>query len=283
MVRPTTIAAPSAKAGGSTAPANELRLYELPADQVLRTLPAHSISLLISDPPYSTVDRHGGSGHLRRWFADSMDWPQIGRTLALGRARLRADGLAMVMTNSTGLDAAMAAMRGAGFADVRPMVWDRRYPGLGSGLRHQVEYILVCRMSGSRSMTGTDLVSVAAVGPGTADRYPTQKPDGLGRVLARMAGIGRADLVVDPFCGSGALLVGAAERGAKVIGSDISERAIALASKRLAAAAAEGAPKAPAPTRKAPKPSLEGRRTAGKPAYRNSARAAKPKARRVAR
>jgi hypothetical protein len=212
-----------------------------------------------------------------------MEWPQIASTLALGRARLRADGLALVMTNSAGLDGALAAMRTAGFSDVRPMVWDRRYPGLGSGLRHQVEYILVGRLPGSRTMSGTDLVSVGAVGPGTANRWPTQKPDGLGRVLARMAGIGRDDLVVDPFCGSGALLVGAAERGAIVIGSDISAKAIALASKRLAAAAGKSAPKAVAPARKAAKPSLEGRRTAGPAAYRNSARGSEPKSRRARR
>lgn len=270
--------APNKQANSQT---DRLRLYKLPADQVLRTLPARSISLLISDPPYASVNRSGGSGHLKRWFAGSMEWPRIARIIALGRARLRANGLVLVMTNSAGLDGALAAMRAAGFADVRPMVWDRRYPGLGSGLRHQVEYILVCRIPGSRTMTGTDLVSVGAVGPGTTDRYPTQKPDGLGRVLARMAGIGRGDLVVDPFCGSGALLVGAAERGATVIGSDISARAIGLASKRLAAAAGTAAPKAPATVRKAVKPSLVGRRTAGKPASRNSARGSKPTARRT--
>lgn len=272
--------APNRRANSQT---DRLRLYRLPADQVLRTLPARSISLIITDPPYASVNRSGGTGHLKRWFSGSMEWPQIGRTLALCRARLRADGLALVMTNSAGLDGAMAAMRAAGFADVRPMVWDRRYPGLGSGLRHQVEYILVCRMPGSRTMTGTDLVSVGAVGPGTTDRYPTQKPDGLGRVLARMTGIGRGDVVVDPFCGSGALLVGAAERGATVIGSDISAHAIALASKRLIAAAPKTPAKAPAPTRKAAKPSLVGRRTAGPVAYRNSARGPKPKARRAGR
>lgn len=272
--------APDKRANSQT---DRLSLYKLPADQVLRTLPPRSISLLISDPPYASVNRSGGSGHLKRWFAGSMDWPEIGRILALARVRLRQDGLALVMTNSAGLNGALAAMRAAGFADVRPMVWDRRYPGLGSGLRHQVEYILVGRGPGSRTMSGTDLVSVAAVGPGTADRWPTQKPDGLGRVLARMAGIGPGDLVVDPFCGSGALLVGAAERGATVIGSDISARAIALASKRLTAAAVKSAPKAPATVRKASKPSLEGRRTVGTPAYRKSARAATPKARRVAR
>jgi hypothetical protein len=242
-----------------------LRIYRLPADRVLRALPARSISLLVTDPPYSTVDRHGGSDKLTHWFSESLSWQQVSRILVLGRTRLRHDGLVLVMTNAAGLVEAMSAVGAAGFGDVRPMVWDRCYPGLGSGLRHQVEYILVGRQPGSRALSGTDLVSVAAVGPNAADRYPTQKPDQLGRVLARMAGIGPRDLVVDPFCGSGALLVGAAERGAVVIGSDISGRAVRLAAKRLAAAARSRAPS-----------SLEGRRTAGASAYRNSARGSKP-------
>jgi predicted TIM-barrel enzyme len=74
---------------------------------------------------------------------------------------------------------------------------------------------------------------VPAVGPGTAGRYPTQKPDGLGRVLARMAGIGPGDIVLDPFVGSGALLVGARERGAHVLGCDIAPLAIRQATIKL--------------------------------------------------
>ena len=91
-------------------------------------------------------------------------------------------------------------MARAGFVRVRTIRWDRRYPGLGGGLRHQTEFVLV---AGSRTLTGNDLVSVSAVGPGTAGRYPTQKPGGLGRVLARIARIGPGDVVLDPFVGSG--------------------------------------------------------------------------------
>ena len=78
--------------------------------------------------------------------------------------------------------------------------------------------------------------STAAVGPGTAGRYPTQKPDELGRVLARIANIGRGDVVLDPFVGSGALLVGARERGAHVIGCDIAAAAIRTAKAKLSSA-----------------------------------------------
>jgi DNA methylase len=95
---------------------------------------------------------------------------------------------------------------------------------------------------GSRTLTGVDLVSVPAVGPGTAGRYPTQKPDELGRVLARIANIGRGDVVLDPFVGSGALLVGARERGAHVIGCDIAPAALRTAKAKLGAAGAIARP-----------------------------------------
>jgi methylase of polypeptide subunit release factors len=102
--------------------------------------------------------------------------------------------------------------------------------------------VLVGLLPGSRTLTGVDLVSIAAVGPGTAGRYPTQKPDDLGRVLARMANIGPGDVVLDPFVGSGALLVGARERGAQVIGCDIAPAALRTAKVKLGSAGTTAKP-----------------------------------------
>jgi DNA modification methylase len=222
----------TASTSSSTLP--RVHLYRLDARLTLAKLPIQSISVLLTDPPYRTVNRSGTSGHLQRWFAASLSWRQIGETLALARSRMRPDGVAFVMTNSDGLRDAIEALAHAGFVRVRPITWDKRAPGLGGGLRHQTEIVLVGYLPGSRTLTGVDLVSVPAVGPGTAGRYPTEKPEGLGRALAKIAGIGPGDVVVDPFCGSGALLVGAHERGATVIGCDVAAAAITRATGRLA-------------------------------------------------
>jgi DNA modification methylase len=203
------------------------------ARQALAALPLRSISVLITDPPYRTVARRGNSGHLRRWFAASLSWRQIGEVLALARSRMRPDGVAFVMTNPDGLHEAIGALEHAGFSRVRPITWDKGYPGLGGGLRHQTEFVLVGYLPGSRTLAGVDLVSARAVGPGTTERYPTEKPADLGRALAKIANVGRSDFVVDPFCGSGALLIGAAERGAKVAGYDVAAAAVKRASSRL--------------------------------------------------
>lgn len=215
-------------------PAARVRLYRLSAERALAAIPAGSISVLLTDPPYTSVTRQGGSGaHLRRWFRGGLSWPEIGRLLAVARRKLRSDGVVFVMTNGEGLHDALGALGRAGFARVRTITWDRRFPGLGGGLRHQTEFVLVGFLPGSRTLTGVDLVAVRAVGPGTAGRYPTQKPDELGRVLARIARIGPGDVVLDPFVGSGALLVGARERGAHVIGCDIAPAALRAASAKL--------------------------------------------------
>jgi len=174
-----------ASTGSATLP--RVHLYQFDARVVLAKLPARSISVVLTDPPYRTVNRSGTSGHLQRWFAASLSWRQIGETLALARSRMRPDGVAFVMTNDEGLHDAIEALEHAGFVRHRQITWDKQAPGLGGGLRHQTETVLVGYLPGSRTLTGVDLVSVPAVGPGTAGRYPTEKPEGLGRALARMA------------------------------------------------------------------------------------------------
>jgi site-specific DNA-methyltransferase (adenine-specific) len=256
--------------------ADRVRVYQASADRLLAALPDGSVDLVITDPPYTSINR-GGSGHLRDWFSGGLTWPQIGRVFALARRKLKPDGVLMAMTNNDGLREAIGALEHAGFVGIRTITWDRQYPGLGGGLRHQCEFIVVGRLPGSRTLSGVDLVSVAAVGPGTAGRYPTMKPDGLGRELAAMAGIGRGSLVVDPFAGSGALLVGAAERGATVVAGDVARRAVKLAGARLAQAGS-GA-RRPTTAAKPGKPTAARPAKPGKPTAARPAKPARPASR----
>lgn len=241
----------------ATASVDRVRVYRMPAAQLLAALPDGSIDVIVTDPPYATVNRRADSGHLRDWFADSLTWPEIGRVLVLARKKLKPTGLLFLMANNDGMSGALAALQRAGFIGIRTVVWDRKYPGLGGGLRHRTEFILLGRLPGSRPVTGSDLVAVAAVGPGTANRYPTIKPDGLGRAIAKIAGIGPGDLVVDPFCGSGSLLVGPAERGATVVAGDVAARAVRLAAARLGApvtSGRSGSPTGAGPAKRGPVP-----------------------------
>ena len=55
-------------------PAGRARLYRMPAERALAAIPAGSISIVITDPPYTSVNRQGGTGaHLQHWFRGR--WP----------------------------------------------------------------------------------------------------------------------------------------------------------------------------------------------------------------
>ncbi|MGD0122179.1 MAG: hypothetical protein ABSC46_06430 [Candidatus Limnocylindrales bacterium] len=95
---------------------NAVHIEKRDARNALAALPPRSFSVLVTDPPYSTVARRGHSGHLRRWFAASLSWREIGETLALARSRMRPEGIAFVMTNPDGLPEAIKALERASHA-----------------------------------------------------------------------------------------------------------------------------------------------------------------------
>jgi len=62
--------------------------------------------------------------------------------------------------------------------------------------------------------------------------YPTQKPLNILRKLINIT-TNENDIVLDPFCGSGSILVASKQTKRKFIGIDINEKAIEIANKRL--------------------------------------------------
>jgi site-specific DNA-methyltransferase (adenine-specific) len=85
-----------------------------------------------------------------------------------------------------------------------------------------------------------DVWEIPAVINLSAERtgYPTQKPMALLERIIR-ASSNEADLVLDPFCGSGTALLVAQRLGRRWIGIDISVEALRVARARLAAASAQ--------------------------------------------
>ena len=116
---------PVRTAGGAAGPpANRVRLYRLPAEKVLATIPAGTVSILATDPAYNSVNRRAGAGaYLQRWFPGGLSWAEIGQILAVAWPKLRPDGVAFVMVNGDGLHDALGAMARAGFVRVRTITW----------------------------------------------------------------------------------------------------------------------------------------------------------------
>jgi|BarGraIncu00421A_1022006.scaffolds.fasta_scaffold67602_1 hypothetical protein len=150
---------------------DRVHLYRMPATQLLAALPPGSIDLLITDPPYVTVDRGNGSGHLRDWFKNGLTWREIGVVLAAARRKMKPTGVAFVMTNGAGLREALAALERA---RLRAGPDDRLGPAV-SGPRERAAVTRssssssgACLVPGSLSAWISSRSQRSVRGPGTA-------------------------------------------------------------------------------------------------------------------
>lgn len=173
------------------------RLVRADVRDLLAALPAGSVDLVVTDPPYR-FDR--GHTYFRRWFPDLPDeaWPEVFRGLY---RVLRGDRHLYVFSDSRAKPVLEAAARSAGFAVKTSLIWDKLSIGLGAGTwRPQYEFILYFE-KGSRPGVRRDRGNVLG-----AERvfrgYPTEKPVSVLRILIEQASQ-PGELVLDPFCGSG--------------------------------------------------------------------------------
>src|SRR5512146_2213438 len=88
-------------------------------------------------------------------------------------------------------------------------------------------------MAAGKAARGYDWVEINHVKNVSQAGHPCPLPLPLAERLV-LATTAPGDLVVDPFCGSGTVLVAAKKHGRRWLGSDIDDKYLALAEKRLA-------------------------------------------------
>jgi site-specific DNA-methyltransferase (adenine-specific) len=242
-------------------------LYHGEALDVLRQLPAESVDVLMTDPPYSSggmfrgdrqrdvKDKYtvpgggGGSAAFRgvdygTFAGDSRDqrsW--MGWVAAWSFAALRATrvgGHAFIFTDWRQLPAATDAAQLGGWSWRGLVTWDK---GQDRGLpvrgyfRSNVEYVVwathgpTARRDEVTEFPGS-LVSAPIRSGGTNRYHPTEKPVELLRHLLAVVP-GAQHIILDPFAGSGSSLVAAKESGHRAIGVEIDERYCEIAARRL--------------------------------------------------
>lgn len=114
-------------------------------------------------------------------------------------------------------------------------IWDKGYVGMGWRYRFQWEAVLIATNGERRVWNGgankSNILRVQKIIPQNGDHL-TPKPVGLMRELIECnSDVG--DVVLDPFCGSGATLEAAKECGRTAIGIELDESYIKLAIKKL--------------------------------------------------
>jgi site-specific DNA-methyltransferase (adenine-specific) len=206
----------------------------------LRSLPGQSVDLLITDPPYESLEKHravGTTTRLKISKASSNPWFQIFPNarfpdlFAEIHRVLRRDAHFYLFCDPETAFIAKPIAEAAGFRFWKPLVWDKKSIGMGYHYRSRYEFILFFEKGKRRlqDLSIADVIPMARIRAG----YPAEKPVALSEILVRQSAV-PGNLVADPFMGSGSVGVAAVQTGCRFAGNDIAEGAVAHARARLA-------------------------------------------------
>jgi site-specific DNA-methyltransferase (adenine-specific) len=205
----------------------------------LHSLPAASIDLVVTDPPYESLEKHraiGTTTRLKRSKSSSNDWfaifpnSRFPELFAAVYRVLKRDSHFYLFVDQETMFVAKPLAEAAGFKFWKPLVWEKQQIGMGYHYRSRYELILFFE-KGKRRLNDLGVSDVISA-PRIARGYPTEKPVSVSEVLIRQSTAPGA-VVVDPFMGSGSVGVAALRLGRRFLGTDISPVARDLSRERL--------------------------------------------------
>lgn len=205
----------------------------------LRSMEDASVDLVITDPPYESLEKHRAVGTTTRlkvskassnpWFAifPNSRFPEL---FAEVYRVLRPDTHFYLFADPETAFIAKPLAEAVGFHFWKPLVWDKKTIGMGYHYRARYEFVLFFEKGKRRlrDLSIPDVLSVARVRNG----YPTEKPVELAEILIRQSTM-PGELVVDPFMGSGSFGAAAIRAGCGFAGNDIADVAVDHSRKRL--------------------------------------------------
>lgn len=205
-----------------------MNIYNDDAVEWLATLKSESVDLLITDPPYESLEKHrkiGTTTRLKVSKSSSNMWFEIfpnSRFESLFSEVyrvLKKNSHFYLFCDQETMFFAKPIAEKVGFKFWKPIVWDKICIGMGYHYRARHEYILFFE-KGKRKINDLsvpDILECKRVYRG----YPTEKPVALLEVLIKQSS-NRGDLVVDPFFGSGSTLIAASNLERDYLGCDLS-------------------------------------------------------------
>jgi len=210
----------------------------------LRTLPSESIDLVVTDPPYESLEKHraiGTTTRLKHSKASSNDWFSIFPNARF--PELFAEVFRVLKRNThfylycdpETMFVAKPLAEEAGFKFWKPLIWDKVSIGMGYHYRARYECILFFE-KGKRKLADlgiADILEAKRINGG----YPAEKPSSVSEVLIRQS-TDPGHIVIDPFMGSGSVGVAAVTLGRSFWGNDLCAEAIDITRTRLIEAGA---------------------------------------------
>jgi site-specific DNA-methyltransferase (adenine-specific) len=238
------------------APGPQFQLAQGDAVAWLRTLPAGSVDLVITDPPYESLEKHraiGTTTRLKHSKASSNDWfaifpnARFPELFAEVFRVLKKDTHFYLFCDPETMFVAKPLAEAAGFKFWKPLIWRKDRIGMGYHYRALYECVLFFE-KGKRKLADLGIADVIDA-KRIVNGYPAEKPPAISEVLVAQSSE-RRELVVDPFCGSGSVGVAAVRHGRDFAGNDLCAEAVDITRARLCdegAAEELGTPRVNAP------------------------------------
>jgi len=221
----------------------------------LRGQPTESVDLVITDPPYESLEKHraiGTTTRLKHSKSSSNDWftifpnARFGELFAEVFRVLRRNTHFYLLCDAETMFVAKPAAEAVGFHFWKPLVWDKQTIGMGYHYRARYEFVLFFE-KGKRRLNDLGIADVLSA-PRVRGGYPAEKPPEVAETLIAQSSQ-PGELVVDPFMGSGSTGVAALRLGRRFLGNDLNAEAVAAAHTRLSevdAGTSDGSPRRPA-------------------------------------
>jgi len=217
---------------------NEI-LSQLDAVDWLGSLENESVDLLITDPPYESLEKHrkvGTTTRLKQSKSSSNQWFSIFpndrfEELFTEVFRvLKKNSHFYLFCDSETMFHAKPIAEQCGFKFWKPIIWDKVKIGMGYHYRARYENILFFE-KGKRKINNLSIPDIIT-SPRIHRGYPTEKPVDVSKILIEQSS-SPGEIVADPFFGSCSVGVAAYEIDRFFIGNDISDDAHSLAKERL--------------------------------------------------
>ena len=205
----------------------------------LMTLEPERADLIITDPAYSSLEKHRAKGtttRLKVSDGSSNEWfPVVPNEYFVGFFEqcyrvLKKNSHMYILCDVETMLAIKPMGEAVGFSWWSPIVWDKMKIGMGYHYRSQYELILFFE-KGKRKLNNLGIPNVLRV-PRVHGGFPTEKPVELLETLVTQSSQ-PGELCVDPFMGSGSTGMAALKHGRRFLGCDITVKAFEEAARRL--------------------------------------------------
>lgn len=214
-------------------------LYNQDAVDWLKELDDASIDLLITDPPYESLEKHrkvGTTTRLKNSKASSNQWFEIFPNdrfeelfIEVYRVLKKNSHFYLFCDQETAFIVKPIAEK-VGFKFWKPIVWDKMKIGMGYHYRARYEFILFFE-KGKRKLNNLAVPDILAV-PRIHRGYPTEKPVELMDILIKQSS-SDGQKVCDPFMGAGSVGVSAIQLSRNFIGNDLNSEAVDITRERI--------------------------------------------------